>query len=216
MQQDIQSKIEAFFSTYPRRKFSKGQILIYAGDDPQGSYCLEQGQVRQYDITDKGDEIVVNVFKAPAFFPISWVLNKTPNKYFFESFTDIAVRIGPADETFAFLKANQDVIFDLLSRVYHGVDGMQRRMAHLMGGDARTRVIFELILECKRFGKKQPNGSYILEMHESELASRAGLARETVSRHIGKLDHGSIVEVTHKAIIVKSLKKLEEELGEDM
>lgn len=214
MERDVKHKVNDFFSQYPERKFSKGQILIYAGDDPTGIYYIQIGQIRQYDINEKGDEVVVNVFEHPSFLPMPWLLNGTRNQYFFEAFTPVTVRIAPGDDVLNFIKKNHDVTLDLLQRLYRGVDGIQRRMTHLMGGSARSRVLFELVLECKRFGKKQKNGTYILEMHEDELASRSGLARETISRHLSKLNHGTFITVTHKEIIVKNLQRLEEELGD--
>ena len=51
---------------------------------------------------------------------------------------------------------------------------MQRRMAHLMGGTARSRLLFELINEAKRFGGRDKTGSYVLKMSESELGARSG------------------------------------------
>ena len=209
----VARKIEEFFAKYPLRYFDKSQILIYAGDEPPGIFHLVTGQVRQYDITDRGEEVVVDVFKSPAFFPMTWAINKTPNQYFFETAMPTEIRMAPAGDVVTFLKANHDVTYDLLSRLYSGTDGMQRRMAYLMGGSGRSRVLFELIVECKRFGKKQEDGSYILTMHEDELARRSGLSRETINRQLAKLKIMKLLDITHKEFIIKDLKQLEKELG---
>ena len=187
MDSKIKQKIDVFFSDYAVREYDKGQILVHASDNPPGLIYLEKGQVRQYDISNSGEIIVVNVFKAPSFFPVSWLLNKTRNQYFLDAYTDVSIRTAPDDIGLKFLQDNTDVTLDLLGRVYIGLDGMKRRMTYLMGAGARSRVLYELIIECKRFGIKQANGSYILEMHEGELAARSGLARETVSRHLTKM-----------------------------
>lgn len=209
----VARKIEEFFEKYPQRHFDKNQILIYTGDEPIGIFNLISGQVRQYDITENGEEIVVNVFKPPAFFPMTWAINKTPNQYFFETSMPVDVRIAPAKDVVKFLKDNLDATYDLLSRLYSSTDGMQRRMAHLMGGSARSRVLFELIIECARFGKQQKDGSYILVMHEDELARRSGLSRGTVNRELGKLKARKMLKIDHKQLIVKDLGRLEKELG---
>jgi CRP-like cAMP-binding protein len=216
MDAQIARKIEQFFSVYPLKRFDKNQILVYAGDEPPGVFHLERGQVRQYDITGSGEEVVVNVFQPPAFFPMSWAINHTPNRYFFETATPIHVRIAPADAAVQFLRDNADVTFDLLRRLYSGADGMQRRMAHLMGGSAASRVIFELVIECKRFGDKMSDGTYALRVHEDELARRAGLSRETVNRELGKLKTSGLLRVSHKDLIVTDLNRLEAELGEGL
>lgn len=156
---DVDAKVRAFFQGFPARKFDKDHILVHAGDDPPGVFYLEEGNVREYDISNQGDEIVVNVFKPPAFFPMSWAINRTPNQYFYTAESKIVVRRAPADEVVGFLKSNPDVTFDLLSRVYRGTDGLLRRMAHLMGSDARTRLLFELLIEGRRFGQPAGGGA---------------------------------------------------------
>ena len=46
MNEDIAKSIEKFFSHYPLKRFKKGQILIYGGDDPAGIFHLVSGKVR--------------------------------------------------------------------------------------------------------------------------------------------------------------------------
>jgi len=210
----ILGAIDTFFSHYRTKRIKKGQIVIYAGDAPAGVYHIQSGKIRQYDINYRGDEIVVNVFKSPAFFPMSWAINKGDNRYFFEAMTDVELQLAPADEVVGFLKSNPDVMYNLLSRLYSGVDGLQRRMAHLMGGSARSRLLFELIVECSRFGVVQDDGSYRLSVSESELAKSSGLSRETANRELSKLKPLVIYE--GKSIVVKSIKELQKVLGNDL
>ncbi len=209
----VLSKVEAFFGNYTLKHFDGRQILIHAGEDPKGIIYLQSGQVRQYDITERGDEVVVNVFKPPAFFPMLWAINKSPNEYFYETVGKVEARVAPVDEALSFIKQNPDVVYDLLSRLYSGVEGMQRRMAHLMGGSSRSRVLFELALECRRFGVKGRDGSFALMIREEELAKRCGLARETVSRELAELKKNHIIEVNYNHFVVKDLNHIEAELG---
>src|SRR5581483_573042 len=148
-----------------------------------------------------------------AFFPMSWAINRTPNNYFYKTETETRVHIVPADDALAFLKTNPDVMLDLLSRIYRGMDGLFGRMVHLMSGTARSRLIYELIIECRRFGNKTKDGRVKLDMSEVDLAARSGLSRETVSREIHKLKERGWVGITTNAIIVKDMAMLEKTLG---
>lgn len=216
MPPQIKTKVDNFFKPYKKQHYDKGYILIYAGHEPPGVFQLLSGQVREYDITEQGDEVVVNVFKPPAFFPMSWAINNTANQYFFEAASPIAVRRAPADESVEFLKTNPDVMFNLLSRLYSGTDGLLRRMAHLMGGNAESRLIFELVIQCQRFGKLQPDGSYFIKLSESELAKRAGLSRETVSRQLTKVSKRHSVSISRDGFMIKDLAALENTLGSNL
>lgn len=212
METSVTNTIEKFFSQYRVRKYPRGQILIFNGDDTDVIYNLVSGRVKQYDVTYRGDEVILNVFKPPAFFPMSMAINKAPNPYIYEAETDIEVRQAPVNATLAFLKSNPDVVFDLLSRVYRGLDGILVRMVYLMASSAKGRLTFELLMTCRRFGEKNEDGSYTIAMNETDLAARAGLSRETVSREMKKLEKDDLVSIESGKIIVKDFAKLEEKL----
>lgn len=209
-------KVKEFFSSYRPIVYEKGQLLVLADENPKNIIYLESGIVREYDISYKGDEVVVNVFKTGAFFPMSWAIAKTPNRYFFEAASKLKTRQAPAGDVLSFMKQNPMVMLDLLTRLYIGVDGLQRRMAHLMGGSASSRLLFELYVECQRFGKKTPSGSILIKINESELGARAGLARETVSREIKDLKKVGLIKLVRHGIIVKNIDILKTKLGSDL
>ncbi len=211
MPPEVAAKIAAFFARYPQRQLPKGLILIQAGEDPSGISYLIKGSVRQYDITDKGDEVVVNIFKPPAFFPMSYALNGSPNEYFYEAAEEVIMRQAPIAATLAFIEEHPDVMLDLLRRVYSGVDGLLRRQVVAMGGTAMSRLSFELLVAGKRFGKMLANGRCFVGIKETELATRTGLTRETVSRCLHRLKELDIVSVVRGGVVIKNAALLQRE-----
>jgi CRP/FNR family transcriptional regulator len=216
MDKAVSQKIEKFFSKFPIRSYKKGQILIYRGEDPQGVFNIVSGRIKQYDVSDDGHTVIVNIYKQSSFFPMQWAINRKKNQYFFEAITAVQLRVAPADEVINFLKDNADVLYDLLGRVYSGMDGLLRRMAHLMASKANIRVLFELITECKRFAQQQKDGSYIIPMHSYELADIAGLSRETVSRELALLKKDGLIDINRRHVTVKDLEKLEAMLAQHL
>ncbi|MBW4061974.1 Crp/Fnr family transcriptional regulator [Candidatus Saccharibacteria bacterium] len=211
----VTAKVNDFFGQFPTRDYKKGQILIHAGDDPDGVHYLTSGRVKMYDLTYRGDEVVLNIFKTGAFFPMSYVINRTPNLYFFEAEDNIMLHKAPVEQVLDFIKANPDVLFNLLARVYSGTDGVLQRMAHLMASSAKSRVIYELIIECRRFGEPSGDG-FVMNLTESDIAARSGLSRETVSREMVKLRASGIIELNNKILLVPNLTELETTLGRDL
>jgi CRP-like cAMP-binding protein len=186
---------------------------VFAGEDPEHVFYLTKGRVRQYALSYRDDEIAVNIFKPPAFFPMSWVINRTPNNYFFKTEVETELHVVPPDDAIKFLKANPDIVFDLLSRVYRGTDGLLGRMVHLMSGTARSRLLYELIIECRRNGEHRKNGMCNINLSETDLAARSGLAREIVSREMQRLKHDGWVDIVGKKIVIVSEQQLEQSLG---
>lgn len=211
---DTKQKIVTFFTGYPIRTFDKRQILIGPDDPLPGIFYIIEGRVSQYDITSNGTEVVVNVFKPRAFFPMSSAINNTPNAYFFEASTHVVAHVAPPADTVQFLRNNPDVTFDLLTRVYRGTDGLLRRTAYLMGGDAQSRLLFELLNAAYRFGELQKNGMTFVPIKETDLARHAGMARETVNRRLQNLKKAGLLEITHKGFAISDLAKLEARLNQ--
>ena len=59
---DVQKKLEAFFSQYRPLSYKKGSILVRPEEPVFGIYLLKKGYIRQYVISEEGDEININIF----------------------------------------------------------------------------------------------------------------------------------------------------------
>jgi CRP-like cAMP-binding protein len=209
----IQDKIHAAFSSYPKRSYPKGQILVFADESPEHIFYIVEGRVRKYDVSYRGEEVIVNIFKPPAFFPMSWAINHAPNKFFYKTETDTEIHVVPASVALQLLEDNPDITLDLLSRIYRGMDGLLGRVVHLMSGTAKSRLLYELIIEARRFGEEQPDGTYKLTSNESDLAARSGLTRETISREMRKLKESGWVELQNNVLLIKNLPAMQKALG---
>ena len=213
MDTEIAKKIDTFFTQYKHVTYKKGEIVIRADDDPGGIFYLVSGNVRKYAISRKGDELVVNIFKPISFFPMSWAINNEHNEYFYDALTPLEIYRAPKEKVVEFVKNNPDVLYDLMSRVYRGTDGLTRRMTYLMAGNAYARLVTELIIHAKRFGKTV-NATIEVKISEKELATQSGMTRETVSREMKALKDKGLVTFNKNILTMKSVTELEKELVE--
>lgn len=210
MSEQVKNKISQFFQNYKTRIYKKGEILIRADDNPAGIFFLEKGIVKQYAISKKGNDQVVNIFKEQSYFPMSWAINETHNEYFFEAMTDLTIKLAPRDAVLTFVKDNPDVLYDLLARVYKGTDGLLTRLTYMMTGDAYARLITELLIQSKRFNHNQE--TIRIEFNEKDLASLTGMTRETISREMKLLKDKNLVEIIKNVIVINNASNLENEL----
>lgn len=201
--------IDDFFSKYPVRHYKKGHILILAGEKAPSAFYLTDGKVRVYDITYRGEEIIINSIQPPAFFPLSLIINGSATRYIYEATTDITLRQAPIEDAVQFLETHPPVVLDLFAHLYKTLDSVLERMVHFISSGAKNRIIYSLIEECKQFGELRDDGSYSVTITEKELGSRAGLSRETVSREARVLKIAKLIEVHHSTIIIPNLKRLE-------
>ena len=145
MDDSISQKLDNFFKQFKHQVYKKGEILIRVDEDPGGVFYLTKGVVKEYAISKKGEELIINIFKPVSFFPMSWAINRAPNSFYYEALEEIEIWKAPREEVVEFIKANPDILFNLMSRVFKGTDGILMRMVYLMSGEAYARVITELL-----------------------------------------------------------------------
>jgi CRP-like cAMP-binding protein len=200
--------IDYFFKEHPVLQYRRGQVLILPGEGTDYAYYLVRGRMKVYDISYRGDEITIDLFKEPAIFPLSLILNNSSTRYIYEADSDIEIRRAPAAKTLTFLATHADMILDLLSHLYDRLDDVVDRMVHLVAHSAKNRIVHELIVMCHQLGEVQLDGGYSLAMTEKELGAKIGLSRETVSREIRGLKQRKLLAIHHKHIIINDLAKL--------
>ena len=143
---------------------------------------------------------------------MSYVLNESLPTHYFEAMNDVVVWEAPKENFLEFIKNNPDVLLDLVKSIYKGLDEYTLRLESMMTGSAYTRLIVELLIDAKRFGKKIKNKGVELRLTQDELAAESGIARETISREMKKLKDKMLVVANKHKLVILSLKKLEEEL----
>lgn len=210
---EVKNKLDNFFSKYKKIEFSKGEPLIEADQNPGGTFYLIDGVVKEYVVNAQGVEVVLNLYKANSFFPMSWVFNKKALPHYFEAMTDAVAWKASSDDFLNFLKSDPDVLLDLLRRIYKGMEGMWLRLEYSMSGSAYEKFICELLIFAKRFGKQDSGGVALdFKVFEKDLAAQTGVARETVSRLISKLKEKKLINFKENRIYIPDLEKLEDEL----
>lgn len=206
-------EFKTFYKQFITRNYKKGEMLIRADDDPQGIFCLTKGYVRQYTISKTGLELTLHILKPTSYFPMVWAINGTPNVYFFEALTSIEVGRAPRDQVVNFIKDKPTIIFELMSELLEDYAETLTRVEHLVFSDAYRRVISVLLYIAKHFGEEHKKG--VLVRHrftQQDIATLVGIARETASNEMVKLEKKGLVTYVDHSILFESISKLNSEL----
>ncbi|RJQ38490.1 Crp/Fnr family transcriptional regulator [Candidatus Microgenomates bacterium] len=206
-------ELESFYRQFKIRNYKKGEMLIRADDDPQGIFCLTKGYVRQFTISKLGFELTLYIHKPISYFPIVWAVNGTPNVYYFEALTPVEVGRAPRDKVVNFIKDKPTLIFELMSELIEDYAESLKRIEHLVFSDAYRRVISVLLYIAKHFGEKSDNGIVVAHRFtQQDIATLVGVARETASNELVKLERKGLVKYIDHSMLFESTKKLELEL----
>lgn len=140
------------------------------------------------------------------------ILGVVKDKYRYDALTEVEGYFSPKADFEDFLRKNPQVLFDLLKRIYRGLDGLFMRLQALLTGDAYFRIVTSLIIYAKRFGKlNKDKVTFDFHLTHHQLASQTGLARESVTKEIKILQEKRLVGYLGKKLFIYNLSKLEEE-----
>jgi len=206
-------EFEEFYKQFKTRSYKKGETLIRADDDPQGIFCLTKGYVRQYTISKTGFELTLHILRPVSYFPMVWAINGTPNVYFFEALTPVEVGRAPREDVVNFIKDKPTIVFELLSELIERYAETLTRMENLVFSDAYRRVISVLLYIAKHFGEEKGKGVLITHhFTQQDIATLVGVARETASVEMARLEKKGLVEHIDRAIFIGNIPLMNAEL----
>lgn len=206
---------QAFLEKYPVKKFSKGQPILEQGEKPQTGYVVKEGFVKTFDISPTGESLPLSFDHKYEILPIAWMFSHVSTApYFYEAFTDCELWCVPREDFVNFLKDNansQFLIFDFFINRY--VVTQQMKMLSLEQAKATDKILYLLKFLTMRFGGGQQEGIVDIDvpLTQQDIASSAGLTRETASIELKRLEKLGIISYNRQEYKV-DLSKLEDAL----
>ena len=205
--------IDAFFAKYTRLQYKKGEVVLRAGDPPAGVLYLKKGFVRMSFIAQNGEMLVLHVFKSGSFFPMAWVVNDAPNRYYFEALTPVELWRAPREDVDKVMREHPEILEDFTSRILMGLSGVLERMEHLVFETAYNKTILLLLYYAKNFSDAKKKGILTIPLTHKEIAAWIGTTRETASIQIELLKQKKLILYERRYIIIPDLAKLEKEVA---
>lgn len=204
--------VEDFFKDAPVLEYAKGANILRAEDVPYGVYYLKSGYVRQYLLSPSGDTFIIHIYKPHSFFPLPWILNDTPNMFYFEAMTKTSVVRGSKEQFLEFLDTNPMVMKYAAQRLAAGMHGLINRVGQLVLDDAYRKTVLLLLYYIDNFADTV-HGELMLKvpLAHREIASWIGTTRETASLQIEKLQKKGIIATRGRLLVVRDLAKLQQE-----
>lgn len=213
MNETLTKKLNDFFTQGKVAKYRRKEIILRAGEPIFGIFFLNKGNVRQYLISEEGEEVTIHLYRPGSFFPIMLLITDTPNRYYFEAETTAETYRLPPEEVIDFVKNNPDVLFDLTERFGQAVIGLSKRIEILAIGSVYSKVVSLLSYLAARFGEEKEGQLVInLPLTHNDIAAWIGAKRETVSRQMEALAKAGVIKQDKHLVKIKDKEKLAQEL----
>lgn len=139
-----------------------------------------------------------------------WAVNDDTVIHYMETMTDVELYRAPREEFIKFMKNNNEVMFEFTSKMLTRMAGLLRRMEYAMFGNARSKVASTILICAERFGNKDKGGNIIIQvpLTHQDIARLIGMARETISIEMKKLQKMGLLDYRGKYLIVKDIQTL--------
>jgi len=203
--------IEEFFSHYTLLHYDKGERILREHESPSGVYLLQKGVVREYLISEEGNELSTILRPEGTVFPLRWAINNQPNIYNFQTMTSVELWRAPKDAFYELLEQNPEVLMWITKQVVNDVSTLVYRMQHIVFGNAQSKVASVVLTAAKRFGKKEEGNENLtvdMPLTHQQIADSAGVTRETASLEMKKLKELGLISYKGRTIIVTNLEQL--------
>lgn len=197
------------FKSGSHLSYRKGEFIIRPGESPPGVFYIESGIVKAYDITKYGEENLLIIRKKHEVFPLIWAITGQERHVIYEALSPVSVwRIDRA-KLLNLIEEKPETLAPLLDMTLEMYRIHSERIINLEYRSVRERLISFLLTMSNRFGKKNKDGSILIEvpLRQQDIASSINASRETTSRELTALEKKGLIK-TNGEIVLKDVATL--------
>jgi CRP/FNR family transcriptional regulator len=191
-------------------QYKKGEIIIRPEDEPGGVYLIEWGFVKAYTITKYGEENLLLVRSMGSIFPLIWAFTGEHREVTYEAMEPTSIWRVSRQDYLDFLDRNPDIMPVILDMAIEAYRLHSERVMTLSYRTARERIVSFLLVNVKRFGILNKDGSQTIHApyRQSDIASSVNATRETTSREINSLKKRKLISMNDHKIVVHNVEAL--------
>lgn len=180
--------------------FSRGKTLFSSGDAFTSLYAIRSGSVKTYRVGSDGGEYVTGFYLPGEIVGLDAFYNKIHPNYAITLETSSICKI-PYEKIEDLAKVVPDVTTHMLEIMSQEIILGERILMTIRSQPAKLRIICLLLSFSDRLSRRGYSSTeFVLSMSRADMASYLGLAVETVSRLLKKLQEQNLVEVNHRQI----------------
>ena len=218
---DTQLRSNAFFSELPSqvvdqvlahvvtREHPANQVILLENDWGSSVYFILQGwvKIRTYNID--GKEVTLNIVGKGELFGEMAPLDEVPRSTDVITLTPTTVANMPATDFVNLMQTQPQAGIRLSKLMARRLRQLNRRL-RLRESDSTSRVADILLFLAEGQGTRSAEGTEIPNLPHRELSSLSGMARETVTRVLGKLEKKGLIQRNQDSLCIVDLGALED------
>ena len=205
------SRVSSLITT---KKYSKGEMIIMEGSNPESLIIINTGKVKAFKDTQEGKEQILYIFTEGDFLGEKNLLSQQKATYNVETLEETHICLINKKDFQQLLREYPDISFKIMSELCNRLERLENTIENMGAKKIEARVSSVLLEFLDKYGEHHPKGTLVeLPLSREGIASYIGVARETVSRKMSRLqDEGVIKVIGNKKVIILDKEALEREI----
>ncbi len=203
-----ETAVEQAMSHLVTRTHPSNQVILLENDWGSSVYFILEGWVKIRTYNLDGKEVTLNILGQGELFGEMAALDEAPRSTDVITLTSTAIGNMPAQDFVQLIQSEPLAGVRLSQLMARRLRQLNRRL-RLRESDSSSRVADTLLFLAEGQGKKGNTGTEIPNLPHRELSSLSGLARETVTRVLTKLERKGLILRTQETLCIPDLPALE-------
>jgi CRP/FNR family transcriptional regulator, cyclic AMP receptor protein len=200
--------IELALTHLVTRTHPANQVILLENDWGGSVYFIIEGWVKIRTYNLEGKEVTLNILGKGELFGEMAALDEVPRSTDVITLTTTIIGSMPAQDFLKLLQTEPLAGVRLAQLMARRLRQVNRRL-RLRESDSQSRVADTLIFLAEGQGIKGDTGTEIPNLPHRELSSLSGLARETVTRVLTRLEKKGLIKRDQDIICIPDLSALE-------
>jgi CRP/FNR family transcriptional regulator, cyclic AMP receptor protein len=204
-----QESVKAALSHIVTREHPANRVVLLENDWGSSVYFIVSGWVKIRTYNLDGKEVTLNIVGKGEVFGEMAPLDEVPRSTDVITLTATMVANMPASDFVHLLNTEPQSGIKLAKLMARRLRQVNRRL-RLREADSTSRVADILLFLAEGQGTRKSAGIEIPNLPHRELSSLSGMARETVTRVLGKLEKKGLIQRTQDSFQIKDIGALED------
>ena len=187
-----------------RRRYPRGNIVIYQGDAGEVIYLILKGSVKVSLAHPDGKEIILNHLKVGDYFGEMSVFDHMPRSATIVTEEKSEFLVISKKVFIDLIKKNPEISLKILTEMSKRLREADEQISSLAYFDVKGRVAKTLMKLSKKADRESRKDGYVAIPRPSmkDIAAMSGTSRETASRILSELSRKGILRLTKESIIL--------------
>ncbi|MCW3805756.1 Crp/Fnr family transcriptional regulator [Plebeiibacterium marinum] len=190
---------------YQLKKYSKGQMVVYSGQQVDKLYIVLSGSVKGEMIDFSGKTIKIEDIEAPRPLAVAFLFGKS-NTFPVNIIANIdsQLLIIPKPSVLRIFQKNEKILLNFLNTISNRSQFLSQKIKFLTFQTVKGKIANYILQSSK--GKSQ----VVLDKSQNELSELFGVTRPSVGRGMRELHNEGIILANGKNIEIINIERLKE------